>query len=68
MRKKRKLNARERNAAAKAAAMPEVKRMVKKHGLTAVSGCLIHIKGQNALAKRIANLKKEATELSKRMR
>lgn len=58
---------RDQQKAKRDAAMPEVKRLVKKYGRTAVSGCLNRLAEYDKAQKKIAALRKEAAELEKRL-
>lgn len=49
------------------AAMPEVKRLVKKFGRSVVSGCLARIRDYEKSQKRLADLKREMAQLEKRL-
>jgi hypothetical protein len=50
------------------AAMPEVKRLVRKFDRGAIAHCLKMMADQDAVARRIAALKKEAAELLRKAR
>lgn len=48
--------------------MPEVKRLVQKHGRMAVANCLGKIKARDKEAERLSALKKQVAELEKGLR
>ena len=66
--KKRRLNHRDRHRAQVAAAMPEVRRLVKKFGRLAVGNCLGKIKARDKEAAKLAALKREVAQLEKGLR
>jgi len=49
------------------ACMPEVKRLVKKYGLSIVGGCVSRLRAHANAQKRVAMLKREAADLEKRL-
>lgn len=55
----------EKRRALRSAAMPEIKRLVKKYGRTIVASCLVNLKEHDQKLARIAALKREAAELEK---
>lgn len=68
MKAKRKLNAMEVRRAAAAAAMPDVKRMVKKYGRAAVANCLHKIADFDKEVSKLAALKKEIAAREARLK
>lgn len=58
----------EKRRAAAAAALPEVKRLVKRFGRMAVASCLARIKAFEKEAARLAALRKEVAALEKRIK
>ena len=57
----------ERRRAMWKAAMPEVRRLVRKFDRAAIGHCLKTMADQEAVARRIAALKKEAAALQKKL-
>lgn len=57
----------EKARSARQAAMPEVKRLVKKHGRAAISWCLGNLRNHDSVLKKIAQLRQEATQLEKKL-
>lgn len=55
----------EKARAARSAAMPEVKRLVKKHGRPAIAWCIGNLRNHDLLQKKIALLRREAADLEK---
>lgn len=53
--------------AARKAAMPEVKRLVKKYGRSTIANCIGRLRDAEKAAQRLATLKREVKELSKRI-
>ncbi|MDE2103163.1 MAG: hypothetical protein KGL39_38310 [Patescibacteria group bacterium] len=49
----------------RAAAMPEVKRLVKKYGRTTIQNCLLKLKEHDKTVARIAQMKRELQRLEK---
>lgn len=64
----RKPNLAERRRAAASAAMPEVKRIVKKFGRVAVSNCIGKIIASERAAAKVAAMKKELAVLESKLR
>lgn len=58
---------RDQRKAQRDACMPEVKRLVKKYGRSIVSGCVTRLRDYEKAQKRLADLRKEAAELEKRL-
>jgi hypothetical protein len=58
----------ERRRAAAAAALPEVKRLVKRFGRMAVANCLAKIRAFEKEAARLGALRKEVAALERRIR
>lgn len=58
---------RDQQKAKRDAAMPEVKKLVKKYGRTAVSSCLSRLAEYDKATRKIAELRKQAAELEKRL-
>lgn len=50
------------------AAMPDVKKLVKKFGRTAVSSCMTKIVASEKAAKKLAAMKREVADLESKMR
>ncbi len=48
-------------------AMPDVKKVVDKHGLVTVNYCLNQLKEYNRKSNKLAKMKKEAAELEKQI-
>jgi hypothetical protein len=63
----KKLNTNELRRARAAKAMPEVKAIVKRFGRMAVANCLNKIRERDKGAERLAALKKQVTELERRL-
>jgi hypothetical protein len=61
------ITARERHRQLAQAAMPEVKRLVKKYGRQAVGNCLAKIHAWEREAKKLNALKSEVASLEKRL-
>ena len=62
------MNARlEKRRAARQAAMPEVKRLVKKYGRSTVANCIGKIREQERAVQKLAALKREISQLQKRV-
>lgn len=59
MQKPKRLTAMEKYRAQIAAAMPEVKRLVKKHGRKAIANCVAKIRDYDKEVSRLAELKKD---------
>ena len=57
----------DKRRAARKAAMPDVKKLVKKHGRAAISGCMLLLAAQAKAAKKIVALRREADELARRL-
>ena len=53
--------------AARSAAMPEVKRLVKKHGRAAVAWCVGNLRKHDQVLKKVALLRREAADLEKNL-
>lgn len=66
--KAKRLNARERYRQVVAAAMPEVKKLVKRFGRPAVGNCLAKIAAWEREAKKLSKLRSEVTQLERRLR
>lgn len=66
-RKVRKVSRLERRRALWKEAMPEVKKLVRRFDRGAIAHCLKVMADQDAVARRIAALKKEAAELQKKL-
>jgi hypothetical protein len=64
----RRLTTMERVRAKRAAAMPDVKRLVKKHGRRAVGACLQHIASYEKEVSKLAALKKEIAAREAKLR
>jgi hypothetical protein len=58
---------RDQQKARREACMPEVKRLVKKYGRATVSGCVARLRDYEKAQKRLADLRREAAELEKRL-
>ena len=58
----------ERRRALAAAAMPEVKKLVKKYDRAAVTNCLAKIAAWEREAKKLSRLRNEVAQLQKRLR
>jgi len=54
--------------ASRKAAMPEVRRLVKKYGRATISNCLSQLRELDKQAQRLAALKKEVRELARKVR
>lgn len=65
---KRRINQRDRQRAHAMAAMPEVKRLVKKFGRLAVGNCLSKIKARDKEAAKLAALKRQVADLQRGLR
>lgn len=65
---RRSVNQRDRRRAQATAAMPEVKRLVKKYGRLAVGNCLGKIRARDKEAAKLAALKREVHELERGLR
>jgi len=61
-------NTRSRQRARNAAAMPDVRRLVKKHGRLAVGNCLAKIKARDKQAERLAELKRDVAAMERSLR
>jgi hypothetical protein len=61
------MTTRDKQHAAAVAAMPEVKRLVKKFGRTAVGNCLNKLKAHEKELGRLADLKAEIAALEKQL-
>lgn len=59
------LTKKQKTKEAKKSAMPAVKALVKRHGMTAISGCLTILKNQAKTTKKIEALRREADRLQK---
>lgn len=57
----------EKRKAGRAAAKPEVMRLVKKYGRAAIANILNGVREKERTAKKIAALKREMSELAKRV-
>ena len=55
----------EKRRALRAAAMPEVKRLVKKFGRATIANCIAQIKAREKTVQKIAALRREAARLAK---
>ena len=64
---RKRITLREKRQAAAAAAMPEVKRLVRKHGRTAVGNCLQKLKLHEKEIARLNSLKAEIAKLEKQL-
>lgn len=64
----KKLKKVEYRRAAASAAMPEVKKIVKKFGRTAVSSCMVKIVASEKAAKKLAVMKREVADLESKLR
>jgi hypothetical protein len=64
----KKANLVERRRAAASAAMPEVKRIVKKFGRVAVSNCMGKIVASERATKKVAVMKRELAALESKLR
>jgi hypothetical protein len=60
-------NKREQQRARRDACMPEVKRLVKKYGLATVGGCVARLREHAKAQKKLAELRREAADLEKRL-
>lgn len=47
--------------------MPEVKRLVKKYGRATIANCITRLRDAEKAAQRLAALKREVAQLSKRI-
>ena len=65
---KTRMNARDRHRAQASAAMPEVKRLVKKYGRQAIGNCIAKIHAWEREAKKLGALKREVSQLEQRLR
>ena len=65
---KRRLTARDYQRAQAAAAMPEVKKLVKRFGRMAVNNCLGKISAWEREAKKLAKMRSEVAQLERRLR
>lgn len=63
-----KMNQVERRRAAAAAAMPDVKRIVKKYGRAAVGNCMGKIAASERASKKLAAMKKEVAAFEAKLR
>jgi hypothetical protein len=59
---------RQQRANARKAAMPEVKRLVKKYGRATISNCVNQLRNIEREQKKIAALKRQIAEMSRRVR
>lgn len=66
--KRRGMTMPERRRAAATAAMPEVKRLVKRFGRQAVSNCLSKIHAWEREAKKLSKMRSEVAQLERRLR
>lgn len=57
----------EKAKATREAAMPEVKRLVKKFGRASVGYCLTKLRDRDKAAKKVADLKRELQRLEKNL-
>lgn len=57
----------DRRRAARKAAMPEVKKLVKKYSRAAVYGCLMQIRAHDKAVQKIERLRKEAAALARKL-
>lgn len=57
----------QRREAARAAAMPEVKRLVRKVGRSAIANCLSKLRDHEKGVERLNALKRELAQLEKRL-
>lgn len=64
----KRMNKVELRRAAVIAAMPEVKKLVKRFGRTAVSGCMTRIIASDKAARKLAAMKREVHDLESRLR
>lgn len=53
---------------ARAAAMPEVKRLVKKYGRSTIANCVAKIREHEKAAQKLLTLKREVAQLEKKIR
>lgn len=63
----KRLSARDRQRLAASNAMPDVKKLVRRHGRAAVSNCLTKIYAAERAARKVAVMRKELVELEKRL-
>lgn len=64
----KRMNKAELRRAASATAMPDVKKMVKKFGRTAVSSCMTKIIAAEKASKKLAAMKREVAEFESKLR
>ncbi len=57
----------EKRKAARAAAKPEVMRLVKKYGRATISNIITNVREKEKAAKKVADLKREIADLEKRI-
>jgi hypothetical protein len=55
----------EKRRAARKAAMPEVKKLVRRYGRANIARCVMDLQAQEKTAKQIASLRKEAARLAR---
>lgn len=61
------MNTLDKRRAARKAAMPDVKALVRKHGRAAVNGCLLQIRAHDKAVLKIERLRKEAAALARKL-
>ena len=66
--RRRKVNQNIQRRAQAAAAMPDVKRLVKKYGRLAVGNCIAKIRARDKEAAKLAALKREVANLERGLR
>jgi hypothetical protein len=64
----KRLNAREKHRQIITAAMPEVKKLCRRFGRTAVGNCVAKIAAWEREAKKLNALRKEVTQMERRLR
>ena len=67
MAKAKKMTPIERRRIARAAAMPEVKRLVKRYGRATIANCVAKIRDHEKAAQKLLALKREVAQLEKRI-
>lgn len=64
----KRMNKAELRRAAASAAMPDVKKLVKKYGRTAVSSCMTKIVAAEKASRKLAAMKREVAEFESKLR
>lgn len=64
---KKSIGKQEQHRQAVAAAMPDVRELVKKHGLTLVNSCLMKLREHDKTARKAAELRQQADKLEREL-